>query len=527
MKIFFRFRALLKPAVPLLLALCLCCACAVPQPAATPSPTAIPTSAPTPVRELPTPAPTAAIAYPSVSPDAAPSQTPAEGLPEEPRACYDVAMHLLPEERLLVCAMQLAYVNTSSDTLQELCLQLYPNAYSKKEQLTEALVQEYPNGFSAAGLSIEESTVNGAKASYVLSDNDEVLRLTLPAPLLPGETAELYFRYRVTVPEKNGLFGKTELGFQLAYCIPTAAVYENGAWSTHTRPFVGDAHYASAADYRVAFTRPADYVVAASGEFIKDETESDGTVTSYYALSRARDFCLCTSPDYTLYTETTRSGVSVLSYAMTEESAFRIARASRDVLNQLEEWLPPYPYTTYTVVQAELPSAGMEFTGLTMLDRENYLENRGMQLISLQAHEAAHQWFYAAVGNDPYAAPWLDEALSQYLCVKYLMKFMSVEEPWQFSMVADDAAPAYPVDGSVYDYPDDTAYSDAVYRRGGSLFFDLESELGHDVSEDGLHRYYNANAFRLASKDTLIAAFSEAAGRDLTDWFQKALAPIQ
>ena len=44
----------------------------------------------------------------------------------------------------------------------------------------------------------------------------------------------------------------------------------------------------------------------------------------------------------------------------------------------------------------------------------NIDKNSFGKLESHVPHEIAHQWFYAAIGNDSYKEPWLDEGFSEF-----------------------------------------------------------------------------------------------------------------
>ena len=62
----------------------------------------------------------------------------------------------------------------------------------------------------------------------------------------------------------------------------------------------------------------------------------------------------------------------------------------------------------------------MEYPGLCMIGMPDVKEFRNIdknsfgKLESHVPHEIAHQWFYAAIGNDSYKEPWLDEGFSEF-----------------------------------------------------------------------------------------------------------------
>ena len=64
-----------------------------------------------------------------------------------------------------------------------------------------------------------------------------------------------------------------------------------------------------------------------------------------------------------------------------------------------------------------------------------------------------------------------------------------------------------------------------VYAYGHDFYAKLVNEIGSGAFYEGLKTYYNANYMGIGTKEKLIAAFSEAAGRDLTEWFEANIAP--
>ena len=65
---------------------------------------------------------------------------------------------------------------------------------------------------------------------------------------------------------------------------------------------------------------------------------------------------------------------------------------------------------------------GMEYPGLVMNNASAYYgkgngtaEFDPYSLQEIVSHEIAHQWFFAAVGNDEYKEGWLDEGFATYL----------------------------------------------------------------------------------------------------------------
>lgn len=99
-------------------------------------------------------------------------------------------------------------------------------------------------------------------------------------------------------------------------------------------------------------------------------------------------------------------------------------------MNAFEKAWGKYPYDTLDVVQAPYNSGGMEYPGMVRIS-DSYagslelVEGEVGKMLRLDvAHEVAHEWFYAAVGNDQYREAWLDESFAVYgrICLSALYR---------------------------------------------------------------------------------------------------------
>lgn len=92
-------------------------------------------------------------------------------------------------------------------------------------------------------------------------------------------------------------------------------------------------------------------------------------------------------------------------------------KAAIDAVNAFCDAWGEYPYDTLDVVQTPYNAGGMEYPGLVRI-AEMYADligAEGDESLRLDvAHEVAHEWFYAVVGNDQYREAWLDESFAVY-----------------------------------------------------------------------------------------------------------------
>ena len=120
---------------------------------------------------------------------------------------------------------------------------------------------------------------------------------------------------------------------------------------------------------------------------------------------------------------------------------------------------------------------------------------------SYVTHEVAHQWFYAAVGNDQVTSAFADEALAEFLTFTLDGGFRS------------SACAKARLDLSIYVYSSD-CYYEVIYVQGANFLESLRNDMGDAAFWDALSAYYDANQFRISSDRRLLEAFRSYAG----DW---------
>ncbi len=492
--------------------------------AGTPAPSPAATlSAPTPTQSLSTPTP-------KLTPEA--SATPTQGdVPtgagrptSAPNTSYALAMELKPSHDRLYAMLRVEYENVTKDTLYELPFHLHPNAYQSASAPGGEASDGYKNGFDKGDIIVSSVSLNGELAYFTVSDDGMLLTVPFIKELLPGERAEVAIEFVVDVPERDGRFGRTELGYQLGNFLPILAVYQDGKWMTDGYAPIGDPYYSEVADYRVAFTYPAEYSLYSTGSITG--TEKKGSLlTSYVAAKDVREFACMLGLSMQQVKET-RGDVAIYSYALSEGSAKRGAAIAKNVLDTLTPMLGNYPYSTLTVAQADMTYAGMEYPNLMMVQRELYLPGQEVALELTITHEMIHQWFYGIIGSDQLYAPWLDESLTSYLSLVYFERIgnTAVYEALSSRYLVERAALGGQIDGTLSSYATEDAYVNSVYWRGAAMFAALREKIGDEAFFNGLRAYIENNAYGVATKAELISAFEQAANIELSEWFDTRLA---
>jgi hypothetical protein len=135
------------------------------------------------------------------------------------------------------------------------------------------------------------------------------------------------------------------------------------------------------------------------------------------------------------------------------------------------------------------------------------------------AHEIAHQWWHALVGNDSIAAPVIDEPLAQYsACVAAERRNPDTgaetcashtdEQYESMRLLGEEDARA---DQPTNAFTSSLQYGGVVYGKAPGLYRALAELLGTDAVLGALRSFATAHAFGVAGPDELRAALTAAA----------------
>ena len=188
---------------------------------------------------------------------------------------YNIAARLDEERHTIVAHQQLAYTNNSPDTLRFVFFHLFQNAFvkdsylDKLQQEKKMVVKQGPYEQLGLGTTIENLQVNEKPVRTELDNT--ILKVYLPAPLVPGETAQItldfttYFDDGGTTRRRMKMYdawgSKHYNGCQW---FPKMAVYDaKFGWDTYQH--FGKEFYGDFGTWDIALDMPSNYVVEATG----------------------------------------------------------------------------------------------------------------------------------------------------------------------------------------------------------------------------------------------------------------------
>jgi hypothetical protein len=415
-----------------------------------------------------------------------------------PLTRYVIQAELADSGDRLEGQMSVVVPNTGLTPWPDLVFRLYPNLphYGSAIDVSQIQVNEEPV--------VAETYAEGT-----------ALRIPLATPLAPGEEVIVTMVFEVGTPgwaQGYTLFGWENGVLSLPGFYPTLAVHYDGAgsqvgrWATEIPPSFADVLFNPVALYDLEFTAPAGLNVAASGITLTQTYVENGRRTWRVVGGPLRDMTLLASDRWETVSDEA-AGAKVTSYfpagaqAAGQAALFHAAAA----LRLYSDLYGPYPYTEFDVVAAPLGVRGMEYSGLVTIGEELYDLHRD-QLPFLVAHETAHQWWYAQVGNDPLAHPWLDEGPAEYAAFDYYRgvygqpaaeDLLSARWRTPYAVAASNG-----IDGPV-DQPADVMteanYELLAYAKA-ALFFDaLRGWLGDEAYSQVMREYVETYRWRIAT----------------------------
>lgn len=443
------------------------------------------------------------------TPTPLPGQTPLPPTPTlapPPLSRYTLAARLDYDLHSLSVEEQIGYVNHTEESLSELVLVVEPNLYPNVFRLDKLAWAE--------GETISDYTLQGHR-----------LIVPLSAPLPPGGRVDLALSYHLDLPNREASFGFTNRQVNLGDWYPFVPPYlPDQGWLVRENAYPGEHLAYEIADFQVRVQLVNPHSAAGRPLTIAASALAEQDSEGYrYTHKNARNFVWTVSDQYRVLT-TSAGDVTLTSYTFpshltADEPALQ---AAADALNLFSEIFGPYPHKSLTIVEGDFLD-GMEFDGLFFLGHAFYdyfIGGAQNNLIIISAHETAHQWWYAQVGNDQALEPWLDESLSTYSEYLFYTNVYPELGQWWWDNRVYFHKPEGWVDSTIYTVAGFYPYRSAVYLRGALFLQDLRQMMGDTAFFAFLKDYLQEYNGKIASGDDFFALLREHTPADLSNLTQ-------
>jgi hypothetical protein len=461
---------------------------------------------------------------------------PAPPVEHERGITYNVSADLNDDQ--LRWTTRVAYRNETGDVLDSLGFHTYPAAYTRdlediplaREVLRTDVGGSFRSSARPGTFAVRDVLVAGERAQFARDETELVV--DLPRPLDEGDriTVELTTSARLPrFPERFGAWGDTVL---MGNWIPVIATRVDHEWNLDGFPSTGDPFVSEVATYQVSIETDENISVVGSGVLKSVEQVEPDTRTWHFTATNSRDAAFVASPflrglEKRIGSLTVRSWYPAHRAIDGREQLDIAASAAADYLKRFGR----LPFDEIDVVATPGFLGGMEYPGIVFIsDLSSAL--RGVPLLPelyrhagllragtryMIAHEVAHQWWYASVGNDQQEQPWLDEAFAEVSTRLWLEAAEGNDRTWQMAYMMTEASPRRVVTSSVNDFDSNDAYNNAVYVAGAEVLLGLRDHVGPDEFDRLLALWHERARLRVATIDQFIAMVEDEAGPAAAD----------
>ena len=440
----------------------------------------------------------------------------------EAKTTYEIRAEFDPETMTVTGTTDNTYRYAGENPVSEISLHLYGNTYREGAVHPPVSAQSeaaaYPNGKTDfGGMEVTAVRSGEAETEYEITGEDgEFLTVRLPAEVRCDEQAELEVDFVLKLANIHHRLGYGEDTVNLGNWYPVVCALGKDGFLLDPYDAKGDPFFTEIANYDVTFTAPREYVCAFGGEVLSSEGEEQVTYT--VRAENVRDFAAVLSTEFEVKEATAADGTEVRYYYHDDDAPEESLGLAVSAIDTFGELFGEYAYEDYAVVQADFCHGGMEYPQLV------YISDTltGADMEQTIVHETAHQWWYAAVGNDQIREAYLDEGLAEYSTALYfgehpteeltydILRAEAEESYRMFKRVVGEITGKFDssMNRALPDYRSEYEYVVLTYRRGFLLFDGLQQAVGKDSVRKGLSKYYEKNKFRTATANDLIGALS-------------------
>ncbi|MBA2426278.1 MAG: M1 family metallopeptidase [Actinobacteria bacterium] len=434
------------------------------------------------------------------------------------------------------------YSNATGEPLKDLGVHVYPAAYAEPVAAIpfgeELLAADLDGSFRAEAepgtFDIGAVRVNGGDVRW--SRSGTALVIELEEPLAPGDRALVRIDLIAGLPHWPERFGVWDDTILLGNWIPTIAVRQHGSWRLDQFSGVGDPFFSEVADYSVTITVDREMTVVGSGTLVSARRGR----WSFDARS-SRDAAFALAP-FMRGLETRVGRTTVRSWYMADERAAGAANfdAALSAVKDYTGRFGALPMDEIELVVTRGSLGGMEYPGLIFTSGSNGPE-AGFPLIPdlvrhvgfdvarrryIVGHEVAHQWWYAAVGNDQVREPWLDESFAEVSTRLWLRAADGDNRAWRITTGSSTAEPRPGVlSAAATDFSSNARYSDAVYSSGAAVLLDLRERIGARKFTTVMRRWYERNYLAIGTVGEFVSLVEDVAGPQWGRYLRRFIAP--
>lgn len=443
---------------------------------------------------------------------------------------------------------RLTYTNNSPDTLKNVYLHLYFNAFQPGSMMDvrSRTIKDPDRRVMDRISKLGEDEIGFQNITSLQQNGDPlkwevygtVLKAELMEPMLPGTTSTFDLVWDAQVPKqirRSGRDNKEGVDFTMTQWYPKMAEYDEDGW--HADQYVGREFYGVWGSFDVEIMADKDYVIGGTGylqnaeevgfgyEGVKKARVKRGQKRKWhFKADNVHDFAFAADPDFTHDIVEIDNGPTVhLFYDETTANVENWERLQNGYLQKyfdfMAEHFGKYPYDQFSIIQGG--DGGMEYPMCTMIlgGGDNFEGFTG-----LFVHEATHNWYYGVIGTNEAAHPWMDEGFTSYAeeeCMNMLFE-RGEDNPhlgaYHNYVYLDTAGYREPLSTPADHFNYNMVYGINSYSAGALFLNMMEYVVGEEAFARGMKRYWNQWQFKHPDPYDFLRIMEKESGMEL-DWY--------
>lgn len=372
----------------------------------------------------------------------------------------------------------------------------------------------------SVGMRVLKVSLNGQKVGF--SHRNDRLYVSLPYGQPKQNMLTLLVQYD-GIPADGLIISKNKYGDRTFF---------GDNWPNRARnwlPVVDHPSDKATCEFQVI--APAHYRVISNGKLIEESRLPDGQTLTHWQenVPIPTKVMVIGAARFALKNEGDVGCIEVQSwvYPQDRQAGFVDYAPAKDILSFFIKKLGPYSYEKLANVESKTIFGGMENASCIFYTENAITGKPSSKMVSLLAHEIAHQWFGNSATEKDWPHVWLSESFATYCSALYLEHAYGPDT--LNAVMAENK-------GAVLKYAKispNTSIVDSTrkelmqllnpnsYEKGAWVLHALRRELGDEMFWKGISAYYQSYQNSNASTEDLINSLEQSTGRPLRWFFEQ------